>query len=60
MGRKLLELAGSFLGFSVATVLACLHYFDNLLIHKQLFNMSSDKYCCRLYIFFRLYLCGNQ
>ena len=41
MGRKLLELAGSFPGFSVATLLACLHNFEMLLILKQLFNMSS-------------------
>ena len=40
MGRKLLELAGSFPGFSVATVLACLHNFK-MWILKQLFNMSS-------------------
>ena len=41
MGRKLLELAGSFPGFSVATVLACLHNFEMLLILKQLFNVFS-------------------
>ena len=42
MCRKLLELAGSFSGFSIAIILGCLLNFGMLLVIKQVLNMSSS------------------